>query len=334
MRRSTSGCCPGSHELISVIATASVIVPARNASATIARTLDALAAQDFGGSYEVIVVDDGSTDDTAALAERAPGNLTVLREPPRGPGPARNRGVEAAGGEILAFTDADCFPVPGWLRAGVDALERSDLVQGAVRPDPHAARGPFDHTISVTGETGLYETASMFVRRELFDRLDGFQDWLGARIGKPLAEDVWLGWRARRAGGRTAFSAEALVDHAVIPRSARGYVLERMRLVYFPRMARKIPELRRRLFYRRVFLTRRSAALDVALAGGLGAIAVALAWTLPAAGVPLLAAVPYVVMVFRRTGRAPKVALIEIAADLVGFIALAAGSLRSRTLLL
>src|SRR5919198_5805523 len=107
---------------------ASVIVPARNAAATIGRTLEALAAQDFPQEYEVIVVDDGSTDDTVAVAEAAPGPVTVRRQEQRGPGEARNLGAQHARGEVLAFTDADCFPERGWLRAGVAALADADLV--------------------------------------------------------------------------------------------------------------------------------------------------------------------------------------------------------------
>ena len=105
--------------------------------------------------------------------------------------------------------------------------------------DPGATSGPFDRTVWVVGETGLYECASLFCDRELFDRVGGFEDWLDARLGKPLAEDAWFGWRARRAGARTAFSDAALVHHVVFERDATGFVAERARLVYFPAIAGK-----------------------------------------------------------------------------------------------
>jgi glycosyltransferase involved in cell wall biosynthesis len=313
------------------VVAASVIVPARNAAATLGATLAGLAAQETSAEFEVIVVDDGSVDATVAVAEAAPLPVRVVRERGVGPGPARNAGVAVATGEALAFTDADCVPTPGWLAAGLAALAGADLVQGGVHADPGAEAGPFDRTVWVVGEAGLYECASLLCTRELFDRLGGFEDWLGARLGKPLAEDAWFGWRARRAGARTRFAEAALVHHTVFRRGARGYVAERARLVYFPAIARKMPELRRTAFFARVFLSPRSAAFDAALAGFAASRA-------RRSRLPLAAALPWALVLAaegRPWGRrAPLVAAAGAAADLVGAAALAVGSLRARSLLL
>jgi glycosyltransferase involved in cell wall biosynthesis len=309
----------------------SVIIPAYNAEATITQALDALTGQDFDDDYEVIVVDDDSTDRTLEAAERAGSGATILHQAQLGPAAARNLGVEHAAGRLLAFTDADCVPSPSWLREGVAALEEADLVQGAVRPDPLTPRTPFDRTVSVTGDRGLYECASMFVRRDLFDRVGGFEDWLDARVGKQLAEDLWFGWRARRAGATTAFCPAALVDHAVLRRPPADYVAERVRRVYFPLIAAKVPELRDSLFYRRYFLTGDSAAFALAVAGALGV-------ALTSSRLPLLATAPYGWSLGRRAAawrkRAPVVAGVELLADALGFGALALGSVRARTLVL
>src|SRR5690349_17826685 len=147
---------------------ASVVVPAWNAEATIARTLAALADQDLAAPYEVIVVDDGSDDRTAAEVARSD-SARLIHAEHGGAAAARNVGAGSARGRILAFTDADCFPSPAWLREGTAAMADADLLQGAVRPDPAAARGPFDRTVWVDGRAALYETANLLIRRSLFE---------------------------------------------------------------------------------------------------------------------------------------------------------------------
>jgi glycosyltransferase involved in cell wall biosynthesis len=300
--------------------TVSVIVPARDAAETITRTLSALAGQELeAGRFEVIVVDDGSRDDTLALARGAPGPTRVIAQAPLGPAVARNRGVSAASGRMLAFCDADVFPAPGWLAAGIRALDDADLVQGRLLPDPDVEPGPFDRSLWITSQVGLWETANLFVSRATFDAVGGFEEWLTPRRGKALAEDVWFGYRALRAGARPAFCAAALAHHAVFPRGWPAYVAEQGRRRYFPAMARKMPELRSAFLYRRVFLDARSARFDLAAAG----LGVALWRRTP---LPLLAAGPYIQAVRRRRPAAVRAA--DMLADVVGCGALIAGSAR------
>ena len=168
-----------------------------------------------------------SSSTTARATPRAPSPrppaawCDASRSRRSGPGAARNAGVAARSGRILAFTDADCYPAPNWLAAGVAALESADLVQGAVRPRPDQPVGPFDRTLWVGAHDGLWQTANLFTTRELFDRVGGFEDWLHPRHGKILGEDVWFGWQIRRTGARSAFAPEVRVEHEVFPRSAR-----------------------------------------------------------------------------------------------------------------
>lgn len=312
----------------------SVVMAARDAQDTIGRALEALRAQDLSEGWEVVVVDDGSTDSTAQIASQvadADPRFRLVSQSSAGPAEARNRGVAEARGELLAFTDADCFPVPGWLAAGMAAARDVDLVQGAVGPDPGHPAGPFDRSVWVSAEVGLYETANLFVRRSAFERAGGFEDWLRPRHGKALAEDVWLGWRVRRGGGGTVFSQEAAVHHAVFGRSAREYVQERLRLEHFPALVARVPELRDTLCWRRLFLSRRTAAFDAALAGAAAAACLRSA-------IPLTAALPYVLMSAGRTARfrrsAPKAMAVDLVADAVGLVALTRGGVAARAPLL
>ena len=306
----------------------SVVVPARNAAATIGRTLECLAVQELEGRHEVVVVDDDSEDDTAEIARRAAGRVTVIAGTRLGAAEARNRGVAAASAPAIAFTDADCFPTPDWLAGMLAALAGADLVQGRVMPDPAAHLGPFDRTIWVESERGFYETANLAVTRELFDTIGGFEDWLDTRGKKLLAEDVWFGWRAVRSGARTCFAGDAVVHHAVFPRSPRGYVSERLRLRYFPAIARRIPEFRERTLFAGLFLSPRSAAFDAAVAGGLVAVA-------RRSPLPLALALPYARIatrgMLRYRRRAPIVTVARVAADVVSLGALAVGSVRWRS---
>ena len=283
----------------------SVVVAARDAQRTLPAALDALAAQDLGEPFEVVVVDNGSCDATARLAQAHPRVDRLVRRPRgAGPGAARNAGVRAAAGETIAFTDADCVPAPGWLREGLAAS--SDLVQGTVVPARRP--GPFDRSLSVTSEYGLYETANLFVRRGWFDRAGGFEDVVRTDDGRPFGEDVVFAWTVRRLGGRTAFSPGAVVRHAVSPGTPRSYVRERSREVHFATLARLVPELREHFFYRRYFLNRRSAAL-----------AAALLLRRPAG------LVPWLWLVGREASRlhggpSPRVALVVAVGDVTSFI--------------
>ena len=308
----------------------SVIVPARNAEATIGATLAALADQDLDLRYEVIVVDDCSDDRTAQIAQSAPGPVNVVRLPaPRHAWAARNEGFRHASAPVLALTDADCRPSRGWLAAGLRAVETADLVQGRVAPDPNEPVGPYDRSLWVTRDAGLHETANLFVRRPTWERVGGFEPLVDPGAGRPMAEDTWFGWRARRAGARLVFAPEALVHHAVFARGPIGLIAERQRLSQFPVMARQMPELRSSLFYARVFLGRRTAAFDLAVA----AAGIALArrsWPW------LVGTLPYVLSTAgsaRPHGRrrVPAIVLVRLVADAWGLISLARGSVRARS---
>jgi GT2 family glycosyltransferase len=195
----------------------SVIIPARDAGRSLGACLDAVAAQTAAPAHEVIVVDDASVDHTAQLVRSHPAVTHVVAGPGHGSYAARNAALALATGELLAFTDADCVPDPGWLAAGVDAIERgADLAGGGVVPV--AAGGPpnawerYDRAVylrqdELVRDEGFAATANLFVRREVIDDLGGFDASL--RSGG----DYEFGRRATAAGYRLVYAPEASVVH-------------------------------------------------------------------------------------------------------------------------
>ena len=327
----------------------SVIVPARDAAPTLRRTLESLRAQELEQPFEVIVVDDGSRDDTAAIAAEHRRFVTLIRNPrSEGPGAARNRGARTARAPVLAFTDADCFPTPGWLARGLEALTRADIVQGAVLPDPAAVRTPFDRTLLVERDDGFYQTANLLVRRDLFDAVGGFRDWAlekarprhftadrrrrrAART--PIGEDVLFAWSARRLGAQSVFAPDALVHHEVVPGHLGDEVADRWHWTRdMPGLARLVPELREAAFYRRWFFHRKTARFDLAGAGVLVAL-------LTRRRIWLLAAAPYADWIARdavRWGarRGAEFALGSVVIDAATLTGLVAGSFSWRSVVL
>src|SRR6516165_2497938 len=130
----------------------SVVAPARNSEKYFPDLFRALEGQTLDPErFEVIIVDDGSTDRTAELgaewASRDTGRRRLLRAQGGGPGHARNVGVRAARGEWIAFTDSDTTPDPDWLEAGLAAVQRLgvEAVEGAIYVDPEERVGPYSH---------------------------------------------------------------------------------------------------------------------------------------------------------------------------------------------
>jgi glycosyltransferase involved in cell wall biosynthesis len=307
---------------------ASVVIPARNAEAMIGRTVAAVLLQDLDDSFEVVVVDDGSDDATAQVARDA-GARVVSNATAVGPADARNAGVAATSAPLIAFTDADCVPAAGWLTAGVRALTRADLVQGRVEPEPGDEPGPFDHVITVREESGLYETANLFVKREWFERVGGFKAFIDPSQGH-FGEDLVFGWAVRRAGGKSAFAEDALVYHEVVKRPAAAWISERKRLRLFPEATRAVPELRSRWFMG-VFLSKRTAKFDLAFTAALLAL-------LARRPLLLLLALPYARSTFR-TRHWYRRAVVKqnaahVAGDAVGLLALVRGSIKAKRVVL
>jgi glycosyltransferase involved in cell wall biosynthesis len=206
------------------IARISVVIPTYRRPALLARCLDALIAQTLPGhAFEVIVVDDGATEDTRATCievaarsrERGGPAIRYLRpQGTRGPAAARNRGWRAAVGRIVGFTDDDTIPDRDWLRLGETALE-IDGVQAAWGrvhvPMPPALTDNARNTAGL--ENAVFVTANAFVRHNALRDVGGFDE----RYRRAWREDTDLYFALVQRFGSAAVVAmpSALVLHPV-----------------------------------------------------------------------------------------------------------------------
>ena len=205
----------------------SVVIPARNAADNIGDLVRSVLAQrPDDRELEVIVVDDASTDDTAARAHTAGARVLELAAvtDTGNPAVARNRGAAHSSGDPIVFLDADCTPQPGWLDRllrvhdagaavvggsldmppGLPAMARCDYYCGWYHV--HSRRKP--------GEVPNHPPGNLSVRRDVFTRSGGFTEQ------QPIAyAHEELAWQAevRRAGGRIVFEPAAIVHHSNRP---------------------------------------------------------------------------------------------------------------------
>lgn len=195
----------------------SVVVCCYNGGRTLAQCLDSLSKLDYP-SYDVILVDDGSSDDTASIANRFP-DVTVLRhETNKGLSASRNAGMAAATGSIVAYTDADCFADPDWLTHLVQRLEETgaDAVGGPnISPDDgwlaasiNASPGQPTHVLESDQVAEHVPGCNMAFRRDQLAAINGFD----AQFFK-AGDDVDVCWRLQQAGGWITFAPGAVVWH-------------------------------------------------------------------------------------------------------------------------
>ncbi len=225
----------------------SVVIPAYNAAETLDEQLDALSAQEFGGSWEVVIVDNGSTDTTAAIAarwhDRDPRIRLVDGSERSGAAYARNAGARMARGRDLVFCDADDIVVPGWLQAMADGLRAHEFVCGPFelqRLNPAwlvEAKGTTG-TASAVWFDDIFPFASscnLGVRRKRFLAIGGFDErimvWEDVELSMRLflesvplhyAEDATIHYRYRQ-------TRREFFDRARAYGACRPQIAERLR---------------------------------------------------------------------------------------------------------
>ena len=203
----------------------SVIVPAYHSTQTLPHCLAALQRQSIDRAcYEIIVVDDGSTDETASVAEQAldlsvAPNAHVIRAGHAGPAAARNIGAQAARGEIILFTDADCAPAGDWIEQMVQPFDDPQIAgaKGAYRTWQRSIVARFvqqeyqDKYDRMSHQTTIdfVDTYSAAYRREVFLANSGFD----TAFTTASVEDQEFSFRLAAQGYRLVFVPRAIVHH-------------------------------------------------------------------------------------------------------------------------
>jgi glycosyltransferase involved in cell wall biosynthesis len=210
----------------------SVVIPAYNAESTIGQAVEhSLAQAREPLEIEVIVVDDGSKDDTAKVAQSA--GATVIRQKNTGPAAARNRGWESATGQVICFTDSDCIPSAGWLE---------NLLDGFTAQQVGAVAGSYD--IANTGSwlarwvhqeiierhkrmppfVSAFGSYNVAIPRYVLQATGGFDP----EYRRASGEDNDLSYRIIKKGWRIAFKPQAKVAH-FHPERIWKYLMEQYR---------------------------------------------------------------------------------------------------------
>jgi glycosyltransferase involved in cell wall biosynthesis len=197
-----------------------VVVPTSNRASYLEVTLASLAAQDFEGPWETIVVDDASRDETPQVVERF-GVRTIRQDEPRGPNPARNAAFAAAQGDLIALVDDDVHAPAQWLReivAGAERHPEADVLGGRIRArfDGPAPRSCGREQPPITAldlgdedrEVDLVWSANFTFRRRAFELAGPFPE----DIPPGGDEEEWL-HRLHAAGGRVWYLPNAWLEH-------------------------------------------------------------------------------------------------------------------------
>ena len=207
---------PSPAGLLETTPSVSVVVCSYNGGGTLRECLASLGEMDYP-DYEVILVDDGSTDNAREIAGEFP-NVRAIHQENQGLSAARNVGLHASTGDIVAYTDSDCFADPDWLTLLVDRLEKTGAgavggpnltpPDGPVAECVAASPGQPTHVLHGDIVAEHIPGCNMAFRREVLERIGGFDPTY-----RTAGDDVDICWRVQEAGEWIAFAPSAFVWH-------------------------------------------------------------------------------------------------------------------------
>ncbi len=254
----------------------SAIIPSYNSEKTIKKCLDALNSES-AKNYEIIVADDGSTDNTATII-RSFKNVKFFKRPHKGPASARNFGAKMAKGGILLFTDSDCEPDKNWIAemaapfsdknvVGVSGTYRTRQKELAARFAQYEI-GERHKKMAMAKSIDFIGTFSAGYRKEIFGRFGGFDESFSTSAG----EDPELSFRMAEAGHKMVFAPNAFVYHSH-PDTLWKFLRQKYRNAYW-RVA--VYQKRKKTALRGHSYTPKSAMMEAGFAGWAALFAIAL----------------------------------------------------------
>jgi cellulose synthase/poly-beta-1,6-N-acetylglucosamine synthase-like glycosyltransferase len=215
----------------------SIIVPVFNAARRIAACLEAICGQAAPWNAEILVVNDGSSDNTTEVVRRFP-QVRLIHQSNAGPAAARNRGAFEAGGAIIVFTDDDCVPAPGWLNAMLTPFDDAGIVasKGVYRTRQKELVARFVQTeyedryrlMKKSDSIDFVDTYSAAFRRDRFLELNGFDP----QFPLACAEDAELSYRMAARGWKMKFVPDAVVYHTH-PQTLSEYLRKKYKFAFW-----------------------------------------------------------------------------------------------------
>jgi len=216
---------------------ASIIIPTFNSALRIGNCLDALLQHTQGRDVEILVVNDGSTDDTADVVRRYP-TVRLMNQANAGPAAARNRGAMECSGQVLVFTDDDCIATPGWLDSMLEPFQQPEVVgvKGAYRTRQKSLLARFVQIeyedryrlMNSADSIDFVDTYSAAFRRDRFFEMSGYD----TSFPVACAEDIELSYRMSNAGWKMKFAPEAIVYHTH-PDTLRTYLAKKYKFAFW-----------------------------------------------------------------------------------------------------
>lgn len=233
----------------------SIIIPTFNRQKSLIRTLDSLFAQTFPQeNFEIILVNDGSTDDTEKIIldlKKNHRNISYIKQSNNGIASARNQGIINSKGDIIGFTDDDCTVDSFWIQRAVQSLKNTTFcgVQGKTLPESIIEKKKllfhYAHSVKYTGKENYksYQTCNIFYRKKYLIEISCFNEQL------KYASDDDIAFRLIRKGYKIHFDENILVYHEVRYINLLTYISKKLlRDESLPLYYKKNPERKNQIF--------------------------------------------------------------------------------------